>query len=285
MKSASETFAPQHRFDGSALIPVVLEAGRVQLRYHRCNVPVMSKSDETPVTCADQESEAVILAGLAKLAPDIPVVAEEEAAAGRLPEIGRTFFLVDPLDGTREFIAGRAEFTINIALVDTGVPVFGLVYAPVTGDLFMTSPDGRAMFVNVGQPDRLDAPVVTDMAPIHVRRPPADGLVAAVSFSHMNAETEAILAQFQIAARRQAGSSLKFCMVARGEADIYPRVGRTFEWDTAAGHAVLRAAGGTMTKLDGSPFMYGKAAEKFLNPDYIAWGGEPIALKSRPLTG
>lgn len=259
----------------AALIPVVLEAGRLQLRYHRAGVEVMTKPDASPVTCADQQSEALILAALAGLAPEIPVVAEEETAAGRVPGIGRQFFLVDPLDGTREFIAGRTEFTINIALIEDGAPVFGLVYAPATGDFFLTPEANRAAHAKIAPGDA--GPLTADaFKAIHVRSPMANALVAVASRSHMNAETEAFLARYPIASRQPAGSSLKFCLVAKGEADIYPRIGRTCEWDTAAGHAVLAAAGGTVVMLDGMPLRYGKAAAKFVNPDYVAWGGPPL---------
>ena len=261
----------------AALIPVALEAGRIQLRHHGAGVAVVTKSDASPVTCADQESEALILAALARIAPDIPVVAEEEAAAGRLPCIGRQFFLVDPLDGTREFIAGRAEFTINIALIEDGIPVFGLVYAPATGDFFLTPDKGRAAYTCVPPSGRvpqgltqvgtasvlkastLTASTLTASAlpsrafkSICVRAANATALVAVASRSHMNAETEAFLARYAIASRQQAGSSLKFCLLAKGEADVYPRLGRTCEWDTAAGHAILAAAGGQVVKLDGT---------------------------------
>jgi 3'(2'), 5'-bisphosphate nucleotidase len=261
---------------GEALIPIALEAGRIQLRHHAANVPVLTKSDLSPVTCADQESEALILAGLTRIAPQIPVVAEEEAAAGRIPAIGRIFFLVDPLDGTREFIAGRLEFTINIALIVDGVPVFGLVYAPASGDFFFTPKLNHAVFVRL-QPGVACEPLsLTAFSPVQVRKPQSDALVAVASRSHMNPETEALLAKYPIASRQSAGSSLKFCLVAKGEADIYPRVGRTYEWDTAAGHAVLLAAGGSVLMLNGAPLRYGKVQDRFANPDYIAWGGAPL---------
>ena len=226
------------------------------------------------------------MAALARLAPEIPVVAEEEAAAGRLPSIGRQFFLVDPLDGTREFIAGRAEFTINIALIEDGIPVFGLVYAPATGDFFLTPDKGRAAYACVptigrvpqglSQVEKTSALSASAFKSIRVRAANATALVAVASRSHMNAETEAFLARYAIVSRQQAGSSLKFCLLAKGEADVYPRLGRTCEWDTAAGHAILAAAGGQVVKLDGTPLLYGKAAAHYANPDFIAWGGPPL---------
>jgi 3'(2'), 5'-bisphosphate nucleotidase len=264
----------------SALISVALEAGRIQLRYHAANVPVMTKPDQSPVTCADQESEALILAALARLAPNIPVVAEEEASAGRIPSIGRAFFLVDPLDGTREFIAGRLEFTINVALIADHVPVFGLVYAPATGDFFITPAPNRAAVAKLRAGETYTHLEPDAFATMHVRTPRPDALVAVASRSHMNAETEALLAKYPIVSRQSAGSSLKFCLVAKGDADIYPRIGPTNEWDTAAGHAILAAAGGTVTMLNGAPLRYGKADVRYANPDFIAWGGPPLSPKT-----
>jgi 3'(2'), 5'-bisphosphate nucleotidase len=257
------------------LLPVALEAGRVQMHHFRQGVAVQTKSDATPVTAADQESEAVILAALARIAPSVPVVAEEAMADGEPPLIGATFFLVDPLDGTREFIAGRGEFTINIALVVDGHAVFGLVYAPVTHDLFVTTGPNSAVRAMVTPDSGITSLAAAGTTPIAARVPNPQALVALASRSHMNAETEAFLARYAIAERRSAGSSLKFCLVAAGEADVYPRAGRTNEWDTAAGHAILSASGGRMTQLNGAPFRYGKSAERFRNPDYVAWGAGP----------
>jgi 3'(2'), 5'-bisphosphate nucleotidase len=253
-----------------------LAVGRVQLRHRQAGVRVSAKSDNSPVTRADQESEVIILAALRRIAPGIPIVAEEASAAGQVPGVGRHFFLVDPLDGTREFIAGRDEFTINIALIEDGAPVFGLVYAPALGDLFLTHEPGRAAYANVAA----DGPAIAiephRFKTIRVRPPSPSALVAVASRSHMNAETVTFLERYLIASHTSAGSSLKFCLVAKGEADVYPRLGRTCEWDTAAGHAILAAAGGTVVTLDGQPLRYGKAAAQFINPDFVAWGGQPL---------
>ncbi len=255
-----------------ACLVLALGAGRVQMRHARAGFAVETKADATPVTLADRESERLILDGLTAVAPDIPVIAEEESAAGRQPVIGARFFLVDPLDGTKEFVAGRAEFTINIALIEAGVPVFGLVYAAALGRLFLTLGAAHAIEADV-QPDAAIATVAgLDARRIQVRPPDPAALVAVASRSHMNPATEALLARYAIRERRTAGSSLKFCLVAKGEADIYPRIGPTCEWDTAAGHAILRAGGGDVLTLDGAPMLYGKAAQHFRNPDYIAWG-------------
>ncbi len=262
----------RHAQFADALLPVALEAGRVQMHYFRRGVAIETKADASPVTVADQESEAVIIAALNRLAPSVPVIAEEAMAAGQKPLIGDVFLLVDPLDGTREFIGGRGEFTVNIALIDRGVPVFGLVYAPATHDFFVTKGPQAAVRTMIAP----DSPAATlaeaGAKPIHARVAPAAGLTAIASRSHMNEATEAFLATLTIAERRSAGSSLKFCLIAAGEADVYPRVGRTNEWDTAAGQAVLLAAGGRVTTFDGVPLRYGKADENFRNPDYVAWG-------------
>lgn len=253
------------------LLAVAQAAGRVQMR-HYGNAPVEIKADQSPVTIADRELEALILDGLSKLLPGVAVIAEEEAAAGRYASIGSTFALVDPLDGTKEFIKGNGEFTVNIAIVEAGVPVFGLVYAPALGRMFVTRGlhDAVETRLDVAEPDARWAG--RQVTPLIARRPPASGMVALVSKSHMNAPTEAFLARYPVTSRRAAGSSLKFCLIAAGEGDVYPRVGPTHEWDTAAGHAIVLAAGGRVTALDGSPLLYGKSTQSYRNPDYVAWG-------------
>ncbi len=235
---------------------------------------VRYKADASPVTDADAAGEAIILAALAGLAPDVPVVAEEEAAAGRIPECGARFFLVDPLDGTKEFIQRRGDFTVNIALIEHGVPTFGVVFAPARGAIFVgDTMRGRAWTADVVNG------VVGDRRVLAVRPAPDDGLSAVASRSHNTPETDAYLALFAVKDRVSCGSSLKFCLVALGEADLYPRLSPTMEWDTAAGDAVLRAAGGRVDGPDGAPLRYGK--ERFFNPGFVASGGSimtpPIA--------
>lgn len=259
------------------LLPAVLEAGAVEMAYYSGGVAVETKADESPVTAADKEAEAILVAALERAAPGIPVVAEEAVAEGRLPDPGARFFLVDPLDGTREFINRRDEFTINIALVEAGVPCFGIVYVPALGDLYVTLSDRAAAMARVA-PVR-PAPVAPqiDFQPIGVRVPDRAALIAVFSRSHASPETATYLDRFAIAARRDAGSSLKFCLIARGEADIYPRLGPTMAWDTAAGHAVLRAAGGCVTDIDNRPLTYGQSAgatplDRLRNPHFVAWG-------------
>lgn len=255
-----------------ALIPVVLAAGAIEMRYYSGEIVTEMKADASPVTAADRDAEALILQALAHLAPGIPVIAEEAVAAGRIPDIGRVFFLVDPLDGTREFIAKRDEFTVNIALVENGVPTLGIVYAPALAALYLTDGAGGAVEAHAAPVAQGGGTPVIDLRPISARDPDPAALVAVASRSHTTPETESLLARYPIASRRNAGSSLKFCLLARGEADIYPRLGPTCEWDIAAGHAILAAAGGSVTALDGSPLRYGKRADRFLNPHFMAWG-------------
>ncbi len=261
-------------FEGlaTALLPAVLTAGAIEMRHYREGCAVETKSDSSPVTIADREAEAVLVAAITAAAPQIPVVAEEACAAGRVPSIGSEFFLVDPLDGTREFIEQRGEFTVNIALVRNGVPVFGVVYAPATEELYLTLGPSSAARAHVAPRDGAATLADIGLKPIHTRTPAPSALVALASRSHSNAETEAFLDRYRVAERTNAGSSLKFCAIARGDADIYPRLGPTMEWDTAAGHAVLLASGGSVTTLDGQPLRYGNTSRGLRNPHFVAWG-------------
>jgi 3'(2'), 5'-bisphosphate nucleotidase len=254
------------------LLPTVLAAGRVEMRHFAAGVAVETKADTTPVTAADHEAEEVLLKGLQQVAPGVPVVAEEEMAAGRMPKVTDAFFLVDPLDGTRAFIKRSPEFTINIGLVEGDRPVFGIIYAPALGRLFATLGPDEAVETDIA-PDakdaRLDACRLTRLS---TRAPDPKALVAFASRSHATESTEAFLARLPIAETRKASSSLKFCLIARGEADLYARLGQTSEWDTAAGHAILAAAGGSVTTVDGAPLRYAKREAGFANPHFVAWG-------------
>jgi 3'(2'), 5'-bisphosphate nucleotidase len=262
----------------AALLPAVLEAGRIELAYFESPVEVQRKADASPVTAADHEAEAVLLRALGAAAPGVPVVAEELAAAGKVPAIAEEFFLVDPLDGTREFINGFPEFTINIALVRGTTPVFGLVYAPASGQLFATLAAGRACEAAIGPADKTPFADIA-WAPLAARTLAPGKLVALDSRSHPSPKTAAWLDRLGVAERRGVGSSLKFCLIARGAADVYPRFGTTSEWDTAAGHAILAAAGGRVVTAGGAELAYGKAAAGFKNPDFFAWGrGGPLAV-------
>jgi 3'(2'), 5'-bisphosphate nucleotidase len=252
----------------AALVALAHEAGAVVMRHYEAGTEARQKSDHSPVTDADEEAERHILAGLGRLVPGVPVVAEEEVAAGRLPTVGMHFFLVDPLDGTKEFINRNGEFTVNIAEVVNGLAVRGVVYAPAKGRLFYGETPGGAWEVasEVGA-----APDLAKGRRLAVRKPPRDGLTAVASRSHRDKKTEEYLAHYPVKDFITAGSSLKFCLIAAGEADIYPRHGTTMEWDTAAGDAVLTAAGGQVTNLDGSAFLYGRP--DFTNPHFVARGG------------
>ena len=251
------------------LIEAALEAGRAVREIYRRGFAVHRKDDATPVTDADHASEAIILAYLARTTPTTPVVAEEAVAAGRTPRIGAEFYLVDPLDGTREFVARRGEFTVNIALVRAGAPVLGVVYAPECGaNGLLYAGDVAAGFAFRSE-IQADGRLGT-REPIRVRPVPRSGLTAVASRSHGSRETDSYLDRYVVGERVSIGSSLKFCLVAEGKADLYPRLGTTMEWDTAAGHAVLVAAGGSVIAPDGKPLAYGKA--DFRNTWFIASG-------------
>jgi len=241
------------------LVRIAQAAGAVVMRHYEAGCDARVKADRSPVTDADEQAEKLILAELAAAFPQVPVVAEEEAAAGRIAKVGARFFLVDPVDGTKEFVKRGGEFTVNIGEVTDGQPVSGVVFAPAIGRLFVGGV-GEGAFELSGNTLRA----------ITARAPAADGLVAVSSRSHPDAKTDELLKTLTIKDHTNAGSSLKFCLVAAGEADIYPRAGQTMEWDTAAGHAVLRAAGGKITNWDGTPFVYGKPG--FLNGPFIARG-------------
>lgn len=231
------------------------------------------KGDQSPVTAADRDGEAIILAGLARVAPHIPVVAEEQASLGILPETGSVFFLVDPLDGTKEFINRGTDFTVNIGLIENGSPTMGVVYAPARDRLYWGDVVTQSA-CTAERPPHGEAQAATAIT-VSVC-PPFPRAVA--SKSHNTPETEAWLGAVGAVERVAIGSSLKFVLVACGEADVYPRPAPTMEWDTAAGDAILRAAGGRVLDLDGDPLLYGKA--RFFNPGFVATGPlEPLPLR------
>lgn len=241
---------------------IALAAADAIMRIYAAGFEVREKDDASPVTEADEAAEAIIVDGLHKLTPDTLIVAEEMAAAGQVPDVtGRHFWLVDPLDGTREFISRNGEFTVNIALIRDGAPVLGVVVAPAKGWTFTAYGPDEVTREDDGGPAEA----------IAARAAGPDGAVVMVSRSHRSPETEDWLAKVKVAETRDAGSSLKFCLLAAGEADLYPRLGRTMEWDTAAGQAVLVNAGGAVERLDdGSPLTYGKPG--FENPHFVARG-------------
>ncbi|MCX5480946.1 3'(2'),5'-bisphosphate nucleotidase CysQ [Kaistia geumhonensis] len=255
-----------------ALVPTVLAAGAAVMEIYRRDFAVETKGDASPVTEADKLAEAIILADLARLAPEIPVVAEESCAAGVIPDVADAFFLVDPVDGTREFIQRNGDFTVNVALVRGGVPVVGLVLAPARSRLFLGVVGEGAAMLTIE-----DGRVIGRVAIEAVQA--ADGSPRIIaSRSHRTPETDAFIAGHPGASIVAAGSSLKFCLMAAGEADLYPRLGPTMQWDTAAGDAVLRAAGGMVTDMDGRPLSYGPngaaGTAAYANPWFLARGAD-----------
>nr|WP_286193849.1 3'(2'),5'-bisphosphate nucleotidase CysQ [Tropicibacter sp. R16_0] len=251
------------------LIPVIrrlaLEAGdKIMEIYNSDDFDVKVKSDDSPVTEADEAADALISAGLRAAFPDVLLVTEEQATSHSTK--GDTFLIVDPLDGTKEFIHRRGDFTVNIALVENGTPTRGVVYAPAKGRMFFTLADGQS----VEETGSLDKEAMGTVQPISVSKADNSALLVVASKSHRDQATDDYINKYNVKDSKSAGSSLKFCLVATGEADIYPRVGRTMEWDTAAGHAVLAGAGGRVVRFDDhTPLQYGK--DGYANPFFIAY--------------
>jgi 3'(2'), 5'-bisphosphate nucleotidase len=230
------------------------------------------------VTVCDEAAEAAILSGLARVLPGVAVVSEEAASGAPPSSLPDSFVLVDPLDGTRELIAGRDEFTVNVAIVRGGRPRLGIVAAPAQGVVWRGSEGGGAERLQLAP--GVPASAARERSAIRTRPAPRAGLVAVVSRSHLDAETEAFLARLPIAGRLTSGSAVKFCQVAEGAADVYPRLSTTCEWDVAAGHAVLAAAGGVLTAPGGAALSYGQIGRNFRVPAFVAWGdpAAPAAL-------
>jgi 3'(2'), 5'-bisphosphate nucleotidase len=255
--------------DFERLMPIIrrlaLEAGdRIMEVYNGPDFEVKSKSDTSPVTVADEAADEIISAGLRAAFPDVVLITEEQAASHALT--ASTFLIVDPLDGTKEFVQRRGDFTVNIAYVENGVPLRGVVYAPAQGRLFYTRADGVAV-EETGAMDKAKPGATTA---ISVTKPDNGALMVVASKSHRDAATDEYIAKYAVKDMKSAGSSLKFCLVATGEADLYPRLGRTMEWDTAAGDAVLRGAGGSVVRFDDhTPLAYGKIG--WDNPFFIAF--------------
>lgn len=241
-----------------ALNALAREAGEAIMRVYATDFEARAKDDASPVTEADLAADRVIVAGLERACPDIPVVTEERADS-HAAAAGDRFFLVDPLDGTKEFVKRGGDFTVNIALIENGVPARGIVYAPALDRMFWTADDGAAMLQETNAAAR----------PIAVAVPDNTALRVVATKSHKNPETEAYIARYQVADYKSAGSSLKFCLLATGEADLYPRLGPTMEWDTGAGDAILRAAGGFVERMAGGPLLYGKS--DLHNPHFVAY--------------
>jgi 3'(2'),5'-bisphosphate nucleotidase len=256
------------------LAKAALAAGPAVMEEYERGCEVSSKHDGSPVTAADRRAEAIICERLASLKPLPPVCAEESIAAGAKPAVAERFLLVDPLDGTREFLANNGEFTINVALIERGSPIAGAVYAPAIGRLWV---GGDAAFACEA---RLGAELPDDglRRRIRIRRAPSS-LTAFVSRSHLDSESDSFLKALPIGETRFAGSSLKFCLIAEGLGDVYPRFAPTMEWDTAAGDAVLRAAGGAVLDPSGRPLSYGKVESGLRNGPFIAWGDAAAARR------
>jgi 3'(2'), 5'-bisphosphate nucleotidase len=256
------------------LAEAALAAGPAVMDVYEHGGDPRAKADGSPVTLADLRAEAIVCGHCARAVAQPPIVAEESTAAGERIAVAERFLLVDPLDGTREFVARNGEFTINVALIEKGRPIAGAVYAPALARLWF---GGDQAFV-------CDAPVGAQLADapqrrgIRVRPAPA-ALIALASRSHGDSETEAFLGALPIAERRSRGSSLKFCTIAEGLADVYPRFGPTMEWDTAAGDAVLRAAGGIVLDRSGAPLAYGKIDSGLRNGAFVAWGDAAAARR------
>jgi 3'(2'), 5'-bisphosphate nucleotidase len=261
-----------------ALLPAVLQAGRTEMAHFEAGVAVERKADKSPVTVADREAEAIVVEALARIAPDIPVIAEEAVSAGAAPPVADRYFLVDALDGTRWFVKGSPEFSINVGLVVNGSPVYGMIYGPAIGRLYLTRTPERAEWAPAPPALSLD---VDDLLflPLGTREPDMQNLVAFNSRSGTG-RTSGLLNDLAVKDARPYGSSLKFCLIAAGEGDFYARLGDTNEWDTAAGQAILESAGGIVTTLDGERLVYGRSGSAYRNPNFVAWGRRPLKIWS-----
>ena len=251
---------------------IAVRAGRAIMDVRQAGASARLKDDGSPVTAADLAADEIIRHCLERNVPELPVITEETCTASSFVDAER-FILVDPLDGTKEFIQGTAEFTVNIALVEHRRPVVGAVFAPALGRLYIGGSNAYRLEVD----DHDAEPSFSGMHPIEVREPPAKGWRVVVSRSHLDSATKQWIDRHSVSELKPSGSSLKFCAVAEGEADVYPRLAPTMEWDTAAGHAVLLAAGGCVNDLDGQPMQYGKP--QYRNGDFIAWGISPRLSK------
>ncbi|MGA7326379.1 MAG: 3'(2'),5'-bisphosphate nucleotidase CysQ [Rhodomicrobium sp.] len=267
--------AAEYKDFAHALLLEAQRAGAAIMDIYRSGADVRYKADRSPVTGADNASERILLAALSELAPGVPVIAEEQAAAGMNPPIGSEYFLVDPLDGTKEFLKVNGEFTVNVALVVDKKPVFGLVYAPAKSDCYVTLTQKTA-FRCFLPPAHNPAPEQElEFLPLTGEPAVPRSVTAIISRSHPRPEVIEFLDKLGIVERITLGSSLKFGVLARGEADVYPRFGPTSEWDIAAGQVILEAAGGCVVTAGGEPFIYGKQAEGFTNLPFIAWRRRP----------
>lgn len=268
----------EHRRLTDALLPAVMAAARLQLSLFNSGCAIETKPDRSPVTEADRASETILLESIAVALPGLAVVSEEAFADGKRPVLTDPFVLVDPLDGTKQFIAGRKEWTINIAVIAAGRPVYGLIYAPALCELQVTDGPGaalRAVFDPPDHPAKIHKLCLSDLSPTAIAVRSADevtrsGVIALLSQSRDATRAEGYMAGLSIAERRRLGSSYKFCLIAAGVGDLYPQFGPTSEWDTAAGEAILLAAGGAVVDLQGAALIYGGVERDFRNPPFIA---------------
>lgn len=251
-----------------ALARAVSAAGRLLIERRADPGAVRVKPDGSPVSDADERAQDLLVARMLQIAPGVPIVAEERFDPNAALVAGRLHLLIDPIDGTKEFLSGRSDFTVNVAMVERGTPVLGCVYAPARRRIYLAGAEAQCALLQPG--DQVSA---SELVPISTRAIPKDGPSALVSRAHLDAKTRDLLDALSVARRRGLGSSLKFCLIAEGKADLYPRLAPTMEWDTAAGHAVLAAAGGAVLTPKGAPLRYGKPSRR--HNGFIAWGRRP----------
>lgn len=276
-KSANGKYTLDYSGLADALLPAVLAAGRIEMAaWDDEGLQVRHKVDDSPVTDADHDAEDVLIVALSQAAPGVLVIGEERAGETRAPVGDEPFFLVDPLDGTRNFIEHLPEFTVNVALIVDGRPVFGMIYAPALQALYVTTSLNSAVEAKVACGETPHGLAGCRTTPIRARRSDPEELVALASRSHCGDEIDGLLAKLGKCRTRCMGSSIKFCLIARGEGDVYLRTGETSEWDTAAGEAILRAAGGAVTSFDGKSLVYGQAGDGYRNPPFVAWGDKAL---------
>ena len=254
------------------IVKAAIDAGVVIMEVYNAagGIDTDTKKDDSPVTIADQKAEDLILKVLTEVAPGVDVLAEEAVAAGIIPDVGEQFFLVDPLDGTKEFIKKGNDFMVNIALIQHGRPIMGVVYAPAQDRIWVAEGPATAWEAKVAPGG--DLPAVSERNPLKIAKCPDAGVRAVASKSHRTPETDEFLEKFKVSDLVGAGSSLKFCLIASGEADLYPRLGRTMEWDTGAGHAVVLAAGGRVLTMEAVDLTYGKKERGYDNPYFVVYG-------------
>jgi 3'(2'), 5'-bisphosphate nucleotidase len=271
-----DPFSDPHLLD--ALTAIVSRAGAAILAAGAAPA-LRLKADQSPVTAADEAAEAAILQDLAHVLPGVPVISEEAVARGEIPALGATFILVDPLDGTREFIAGRPEYTVNIGIIVDATPVLGVIMAPPLG-LIWRGVKGKGA-ERLRLPAGAEPGAGMERVAIRTRRAPSGGLVATLSRSYRDPDTNAFVDRLPASKRLTCGSSVKFCWLAEGTADVYPRLKPPMQWDIAAGHAILAAAGGTMIQPNGTPLRYGEMDGGFRACPFIAWGDPDAARRYR----